>query len=155
MPVHDFTYPELLSVFKNPHIYIIRVLFCASVSIVQMYVLQETFVAELETPPIPPYAYAFMAITIFLEVSGTLALKGAIDDTRAYFPAYALYFSGYSMFAFTLRYIPLSVAYATWCAFGTVGVAVASCFLFGESLSASQWICIALMIPPMVGLHVA
>ncbi len=102
---------------------------------------------------IPPYAFTFLAITIVLEVTGTLILKSALDDVRIYFPAYALYFAGFSMFSFTLRYIPLSVAYTTWCALGTVGVAVLSRVCYAEKLSLERWICILATLPPVIGLH--
>lgn len=103
---------------------------------------------------IPPYAFTFLAITIALEVTGTLILKSALDDVRIYFPAYALYFAGFSMFSFTLRYFPLSVAYTTWCALGTVGVAILSRACYGEKLSLERWICILATLPPVIGLHV-
>lgn len=108
----------------------------------------------VQRPDIPPYAFSFLAITILLEVSGTLILKSALDDVRIYFPAYALYFAGFSMFSFTLRYIPLAVAYTTWCALGTVGVAVLSRLLYAEYLSVPKWMCILATIPPVVGLYV-
>ena len=102
---------------------------------------------------IPPYAALFMCTTIFLEVSGTLLLRRAIDDTRVYFPAYALFFAGFSMFSFSLRYIPLSIAYSTWCACGTIGVSVASAWLYDEAIGPGRWCCIIATIPPVIGMH--
>lgn len=94
-----------------------------------------------------------MFVTISLEVSGTLLLKRAVDDYRIFFPAYALFFAGFSMFSFSLRYIPLSVAYTTWCAFGTIGVSLASAVLYEEPIKWGRWCCIFATLPPVIGMY--
>ena len=119
--------------------------------------LKDRLLMPASTPiaaSVPPYAVAMLLVTILLEVCGTILLKGALYDTRVFFPAYALYFAGLSMFSFSLRYIPLSVAYTTWCALGTIGVAIASRVVYSETLSWRQWACIVMTIPPVVGLYV-
>lgn len=118
-----------------------------------MHELKTSLLANEEGSQIPPRAYMFMIFTILLEVSGTLTLRRTVNDFRAYFPAYALYFAGFSMFSFTLRYIPLSIAYATWCALGTIGVSISSCFLYNETLSYAQWVCMFMLLAPMLGLY--
>lgn len=96
----------------------------------------------------------FLAITILMEVSGTVLLKHAIYDPRMLVMAYALYFAGFSMFAVTLRSVPLSVAYTTWCAAGTVGVSIASRLVYQEEISPYRWVCIMCTIPFTVGMYV-
>ena len=110
----------------------------------------------LEQPAdsIPPYAMVFMFTTILLEVSGTLLLRRAQDDVRVFFPAYALYFAGFSMFSFSLRYIPLSVAYSTWCALGTIGVSISSAYLYEEQIGWARWSCIVATVPPVIGMYI-
>lgn len=96
----------------------------------------------------------FIAVTIMLEASGTLLLRCAIDDNRAYVPAFALYFAALAMFSVCIRYVPLSVAYATWCAFGTIGVSIASAVLFEEKIGLRRWVCILLTVPLVIGMHI-
>lgn len=105
------------------------------------------------TTAVPEHGFTFMLITILLEVSGTLCLRHALDDARFSFVAYALYFAGFSMFSFSLRYVSLSIAYTTWCALGTIGVTLASRFLYAEDISLTRWICIACTVPPVVGMY--
>ena len=93
-------------------------------------------------------------VTISLEISGTLLLKLSLNQPRLYFLAYLLYFASLFLFSFALRHIPLSIAYTTWCALGTVGVSVMSHILFDEALSVAKWICILLTIPCVGGLFI-
>lgn len=95
-----------------------------------------------------------LLVTILLETIGTLLLKRAFDGVAYTAGAYGCYFSSLSLFSLVLRRIPLSIAYTTWCALGTVGVAVGSCLLYGETLSVGRWACVALTVPCVVGLHV-
>tara|TARA_B110001450_G_scaffold27355_1_gene23972 strand:+ start:2460 stop:2867 length:408 start_codon:yes stop_codon:yes gene_type:complete len=98
----------------------------------------------------PVYALVLLATTIVLEVSGTLFLRMTVDNARNYIPAYLLYVTSLFLFSWTLRCIPISVAYTTWCAFGTIGVSVASSVLFHER----RWVCILLTIPPVIGMYI-
>lgn len=116
--------------------------------------MHETLLVQDAKRDVPPYAYTFMVITIFLEVAGTLLLKRTTEDARMYVPSYVLYFAGFSMFSVTLHYIPLSIAYASWCAFGTIGVTMASSIVYEEALSAGKWTCVLLTMVPMMGLYV-
>ena len=67
---------------------------------------------------------------------------------------YALYLTGLTIFSRVLRHLPLSVAYTTWCALGTVGVSVGSCLLYEERISPARWVLVALTVPCVVGLYV-
>ena len=95
-----------------------------------------------------------LMLTIMLEISGTLLLRHSIDDYRFVAGAYACYFTGLTIFSFILRYIPLSIAYTTWCALGTIGVSIMSQLLFNEYISIYKWACICGTIPCMIGLYV-
>ena len=102
----------------------------------------------------PVHALVLLATTVVLEVSGTTLLRMTVNDTRYYIPAYLFYVSSLFLFSWTLQYIPISVAYTTWCAFGTIGVSVASSVLFQEAISVRRWICILCTIPPVIGMYI-
>ena len=92
--------------------------------------------------------------TIALETLGTLMLKHSLVDNRMYAIAFVSYFTSLATFSYVLKYIPLSIAYTTWCTLGTVSVCVLSSFIYGESLKPLKWACVVLTIPCMVGLYV-
>ena len=112
-------------------------------------------------PESPPPTYAptlsdagLLLVTIGFEVSGTLLLKrAATGDWVAVLPAYLLYFSGITLFTIVLRRMPLAIAYATWCALGTIGVTLGSVVAFGEALSLGKAACIAGTMPLVAGLY--
>lgn len=96
---------------------------------------------------------AFLFVTIGLEVSGTLLIRKGVDDIRFYTIAFPLYFLGLSMFSVTLRDIPLSVAYTTWCALGTIGVSLGASLFFDEEIGVGRWMCILGTIPLIIGMY--
>ncbi len=51
-----------------------------------------------------------------------------------------------------LRYLPLGTAYAIWTGIGIIGTSVLGIILFGERLSLTHVICIALIITGISGL---
>jgi multidrug transporter EmrE-like cation transporter len=92
-------------------------------------------------------------VTIALETFATLMLKHSLVDNRIYVLAFASYFSSLGLFAYVLKYIPLSIAYTTWCTFGTVSVCVCSSVIYGETMKPFKWVCVACTIPCVVGLY--
>ena len=104
-------------------------------------------------PDISFQGIAFLGMTIGLEICGTLLIRKAVDDSRLFALAFGLYFAGLVMFSYTLRILPLSIAYTSWCAFGTVGVTIGSHYLFNETISMGRWICIFGTIPFVVGMY--
>lgn len=102
----------------------------------------------------PLYSFFLLLFTITLETTGTLLLKHSLDDAWYLIGAYACYFTSLTLFAVTLRHIPLSVAYTTWCTFGTIGVTVMSQALYKEVISAPKWVCIFATIPCVAGLYI-
>lgn len=104
--------------------------------------------------PLPVWrGILLLSVTIGLEVSGTLLFRAAVDDARILPLAFALYFAGLWIFSSALSILPLSVAYSTWCALGTVGVTVGSYYLYGERISNGRWACIVGTIPLVVGMY--
>ena len=94
-----------------------------------------------------------LACTILLEVSGTLLLKQN-GSTMLLVLAFMCYFAGLSLFTVVLRTVPLSIAYTTWCACGTVGVTLGSVFFFGETVSIPRFLCIIGTIPLVACLYI-
>ena len=100
------------------------------------------------------WPYSILFLTICLETFGTLMLKHSLVDTRIYAVAFVCYFISLSLFSFVLKYIPLSIAYTTWCTFGTVGVCVLSSLFFAEEMRPLKWVCVLATIPCVVGLYI-
>ena len=94
-----------------------------------------------------------LACTILLEISGTLLLKRN-EETMLIILAFICYFAGLSLFTVVLRTVPLSVAYTTWCACGTVGVTLGSAFFFGETVSIPRFMCIIGTIPLVACMYI-
>jgi len=81
---------------------------------------------------------AFLIVAIAAEVTATTALKAADGFSRPLpslivVAGYALAFVSLS---YSLRGIPIGVAYATWAGVGTVSMAVLGWLLYEESLNA-------------------
>jgi small multidrug resistance pump len=77
-------------------------------------------------------------MAILLEVSGTISMRQVHESEAWRAVAYVCYLSAFSLFPSILARIPLSVAYATWSAFGTAGVSAISVCVYGERLNARQ-----------------
>ena len=53
-----------------------------------------------------------------------------------------------------LKKLPLGTAYAMWTGFGIVGTTLLGIFMFHESISLPQMICVVLIVSGIVGLKV-
>ena len=117
--------------------------------------LHEPLIAQHESY-MHPRIFSFMTLlfTICLEASGTLLLKNALHDYYCLIGAYLCYFVSLTLFAFVLRDIPLSIAYTTWCAVGSILVTLFSNILYMESISFAKLLCIIGTIPLVVGLYI-
>ena len=51
--------------------------------------------------------------------------------------------------------IPVGVAYAVWAGLGTALIAVIAPIAFGESLTPAKIVCLALIIPGVIGLNMS
>jgi quaternary ammonium compound-resistance protein SugE len=54
----------------------------------------------------------------------------------------------------SLKTLPLSTAYAIWTGIGTVGTVGAGLLIFGETITVSRLVCIALIVLGLVGLKI-
>lgn len=64
------------------------------------------------------------------------------------------YIASAVVLALAIRHLPLGTAYAVWTGIGIIGTSVLGIFLFKESLSLPQVICIILIVAGIVGLRV-
>ena len=80
--------------------------------------------------------WLFLLGAIIAEVTGTLALKGALDSPALYFIVGFGYAAAFVFLSFTLRVgMPLGIAYGIWGAAGVALTAVLSLLFFAEPLT--------------------
>ena len=75
---------------------------------------------------------------IAAEVAGTICMKLTTQADLWRIGAYVCYALSFSLFPIILKQIPLSVAYATWSAMGTVSITIISTMFFAEALNLRQ-----------------
>ncbi|NQX13316.1 QacE family quaternary ammonium compound efflux SMR transporter [Microbacteriaceae bacterium VKM Ac-2855] len=91
--------------------------------------------------------WVFLAGAIALEVTGSLALRAAVD-TAGFFALVAIgYVGAFTLFGGALRQgMALGVGYGIWGAAGVALTAVLSLLIFGEPLSALSSVGIVILI---------
>lgn len=99
--------------------------------------------------------YVFLLLAIALELLATTLLKLAEGFTRPWPTAgcIAAYVACFYFLSRSLRYIPLNVAYATWCGLGIVAAALLSALLFREHINAAGIVGLALVVAGVVILN--
>lgn len=84
----------------------------------------------------PVRKWFFLSGAIIAEVTGTLALKGALDSPALYLLVALGYVAAFVFLSLTLRVgMPLGIAYGIWGASGVALTAVCSLVLFAEPLT--------------------
>lgn len=88
-----------------------------------------------------------LAAAIASEVTATLALRAAVDQPAWYALTVVGYLVAFGLLAYTLEAgMPVGVAYAVWSATGVAATAVLAAPLFGERLSPTVGVGIALIV---------
>ena len=80
--------------------------------------------------------YLFLIGAILLEVAGTMMLP-LTNNFSKLLPTLALgifYFGSFYLLTFAIKFIPLSIVYATWSGIGVFLVAILSYFFYGDVL---------------------
>jgi len=91
--------------------------------------------------------WLLLAGAILAEVSGSLSLKGALEDPLLYLVVVVGYVSAFVMLALVLRTgMALGVAYGIWGASGVALTAIGSLIIFDEPLTLLMGIGIVVII---------
>ncbi|GAA3705068.1 multidrug efflux SMR transporter [Zhihengliuella alba] len=95
--------------------------------------------------------WLYLGLAILGEVTGTLALRAAVDDGGWTALAVAGYVVAFALLGLTLRAgMPVGVAYGVWGASGVALTAVAGALLFGEALGTTAVAGLALIVVGVV-----
>lgn len=97
------------------------------------------------TPKTKSVVFLFAAIVA--EVTGSLALKGALETPALYVLVVVAYVSAFTLLGLVLRMgMPLGVAYGIWAASGVALTAIFSLIIFGEPINIVMAIGIVVVI---------
>ncbi len=101
--------------------------------------------------------WAFLAVAIGLEVTGTFLLKLSHGFERWQWGSLSIlcYSACFWMLAPAMRALPVGVVYAIWSGVGIVAAALLGWTVFGERLGAVQLACVALILGAAVVLQVS
>jgi len=95
------------------------------------------------------YAVIQMTCTILLSLLGstTLKLSNGLSCVMPTIICAVSYCTSYYLFALALRRIPLTIGYAVWSGFSTVGNSILGCIVFHESLGGNKifFLCIIVL----------
>jgi quaternary ammonium compound-resistance protein SugE len=103
----------------------------------------------------PKLAWMLLLLAGLLEIVWSVSMKASNGFTKHHFTALTLVAAGLSfwLLGLALRQLPVGTAYAVWTGVGAVGAAVLGIVFFGESLSLSRILCIALIVAGILGLR--
>ena len=96
--------------------------------------------------------YVYLTLAILLELCGTICMKLSDGFSQKIFAAGTLIFYGVCFYfsALSMKTIPLSIVYATWCGLGIILAAIVAKIFFHESISTPGLIGIALIVVGVV-----
>lgn len=99
--------------------------------------------------------WIFLLLAIALENCGTTLMKLSNGFTKL-LPSvgvFVTYFFCFYLFSLSLRKIPVSVAYAIWCAVGVVVISIIGIFFFKENVNAVKIVSIIFIVLGVIGLR--
>lgn len=101
-------------------------------------------------------AYFFLAAAIVTEIFGTSALKmsDGLTDLLPGLVAIGAYIASFYFVSQTLTELPIGLVYATWSAFGIVGVALIGTVAFDEPVDLVGLVGMTLVIAGIILLNV-
>ncbi|CAN7289827.1 multidrug efflux SMR transporter [Pararhizobium sp. LjRoot235] len=103
----------------------------------------------------PTMLYAMLVLAIVFEVLGTSAMQAAQHFTRL-LPTLVMvvcYAVAFYFLSYTLKAIPVGIAYAIWSGLGIVLISVAGYFLFGQKLDFAAVLGLCLIIAGVIVLN--
>ena len=100
-------------------------------------------------------AWILLGVAIAMEVAATSLLKASNGFTKPLYGmvSIALYSVCFWVLAFAFQKIPMAVAYAIWSGIGIAAITAIGVFVFRQSLSPLQALCIAMIALGAVGLN--
>lgn len=104
----------------------------------------------------PIMLYGMLVIAIVFEVLGTSAMQAAQHFTKLV-PTLIMvvcYAIAFYFLSYTLRAIPVGIAYAVWSGLGIVLISLVGYFVFGQNLDFAAIIGLGLIIAGVVVLNV-
>lgn len=101
--------------------------------------------------------FAYLALAIATEVTGTVALRYSDGFTRLVPTAIVVvgYLVSFFFLSLTLRGLPVSVTYAIWAGTGTAVIALIGVAALGEPLTLLKGASVALIVAGVIGLNLA
>ncbi|QGQ93580.1 multidrug efflux SMR transporter [Paenibacillus psychroresistens] len=96
-------------------------------------------------------------LAILFELSGTISMKLSNGFTNLWPSLFLLVFYGLSFFLLShaLKYIEMSVAYATWSGVGIVAIALVAYFYFHEPFNVTKVMWILIIVIGIIGLNMS
>lgn len=103
----------------------------------------------------PVMLYTVLVIAIVFEVLGTSAMQAAQHFTRLAPTALMVvcYAVAFFFLSYTLRYIPVGIAYALWSGLGIVLISLVGYWSFGQKLDLAAILGLALIIAGVLVLN--
>ncbi len=101
-------------------------------------------------------SWLYLVAAIIFEIAGTVSMKLSDGFTKA-IPSILMilfYLFAFASLNFSLKTIPVSVAYAIWSAIGTAAIAVIGYLVFKETLTVMKVSAILLIIVGVVLLNI-
>lgn len=102
-------------------------------------------------------AWGMLALTIMLEITGTIFMKLSDGLTRLV-PSMLIFVSyglSFAIFTLVIKHIELSIAYAIWAGVGTLAISIIGILVFKEHISLLKGISILFIVVGIVGLKLA
>ncbi|QTD41103.1 multidrug efflux SMR transporter [Sporosarcina sp. Te-1] len=100
-------------------------------------------------------AWIYLSMAILFEIIGTLSMKMSEGFTKGVPSIFMIvfYILAFASLNFSLKTIPVSIAYAIWSGIGTAAIAVLGYYFFKETLTVTKVIAIGLIIAGVVLLN--
>ena len=99
--------------------------------------------------------YSILVVAIVFEVLGTSAMQAAQHFSRA-LPTFLMvvcYAIAFYFLSWSLRFVPVGIAYAIWSGLGIVLISLIGYFVFGQTLDTAAMIGLGLIIAGVLVLN--
>jgi quaternary ammonium compound-resistance protein SugE len=100
-------------------------------------------------------SWSALVLAGLLEIVWATALKASSGFSRPGAAVLTIVAAGgsFALLGWSLRALPVGVAYAVWTGIGAAGVAVAGAVLFAEPITPVRVACILMILGGVLGLH--